>query len=143
MRRVLAGRACGLMSAGRTILAAVVVEIVLAVMLFAVDMAALHILSMLDPVLLAARHLAVGGSPRFHAIDMGLAALQTSGFTRGQAAGGFALLNAALLIQFALLHARGLGLGKERNGQNGGQQQGAGFHDGSPVVCECSDAITR
>jgi hypothetical protein len=102
-----------------------VVEVVLAVVLLAVDALALHVLGMLDAGLFLGRHLAVGGGLVLHVLHPLLALLHAGGLLLGQRAGLHALVDALLLVGLALVDARGgRGLGQRRQGHGGGQQGG-------------------
>lgn len=94
---------------------AVVIEIVLAVVLLAIDAVALHILGVLNAGTLAAGDHAISLGAVFHVIDALLAALQAVGLTLGQTAGSHALVDSAFLIGLALVNARRIGLGKSKS----------------------------
>ncbi len=115
-------------AAARTINAAVVVEIVLAVVLLGIDAAALDFLRLMQAGALTAGHDAVGLGAVFHVINMLLAAIQTVGFALGQAAGSDTLIDALLLIGLALIDTRRIGLGKGQGRQNKGKD-GDGLDD--------------
>jgi hypothetical protein len=104
----------------------VVIEVVLAIMLLRVNMAALHIFGMAQAGTLTAGHLAIGLGPRFHVFDMLLAALEAIGFTLGQATRGNTLIDALFLIGLALVDARRIALGEGQNRQ-GEREQNDGF----------------
>ena len=95
----------------------IVVVVVLAVVLLRVDSPALGILGMMQsgPLLLGDH--AVRPGTVFHAGDTHLIPFQTPGFALCQAAGACALLDAGLLIGFALIDMRRGGLGKNQNRQ--------------------------
>lgn len=110
----------------RTILLPVMVHIMLAVMLFTPDVARLHILRPFDAACFLAGDRTVGGDFLLHFFDSRLAFFQAPGFTLRQRARFLALLDAFLLIGFALVDAllRGWwcgGLGERGNGS--GQEE--------------------
>lgn len=100
--------------------AAVVVEIVLAVVFLAGDPGALDVLRLMQPGPLAGGDDAVGPGPVLDAGDMLLAALQAAGLAVGQAAGSDTPLDALFLIQLALIDAgrRRLGQREQRQGED-------------------------
>jgi hypothetical protein len=80
--------------------------------LFAVDLAALLVLRLLDAPLLGRPHVAVGSRARFRPIDTRLTALELRGLAVGELSGLDALLDALLLVDVAVnvcLHALGRG----------------------------------
>jgi hypothetical protein len=90
-----------------------VVVVVLTVVFLGVDAAALHILRLMQAGALATRNDTVGLGAVLHVIDMLLAAVETIGFTLGQAAGSDALIDTLLLVGLALIDTRRVGLGRQ------------------------------
>jgi hypothetical protein len=122
------------LAAVRAINPTVVIEIVLAVMLLGVDAFALDVLSMIQTGALLASHHAVGLGAVFHVVYMLLASFEPVGFARRQAARSDTLIDTSLLIGFALIDPRRIGLGESKYGKNKGKHgEGLGdFHVFSP-----------
>ena len=102
------------------------IEIVLAIMLFAVDLARLHVLRVFDAARFTAADLAVGARLLFHFFHPCLATLESGRFARRQGAGFFALLDTFLLIGLALFDPclrRGRRGGLCESGNGGCEQQ--------------------
>jgi hypothetical protein len=95
----------------------IMVVVVLAVVLLRVDSPALDILGMMQsgPLLLGDH--AVRPGTVFHVGDMHLIPFQTPGFALCQATGAYALLDAGLVIGFALIDMRRGGLAQSQNRQ--------------------------
>ena len=74
------------------------VLLLVAVVLLAMDAAALLVLLFLDRLALGAGDLAVSSGGLLHALNFGLAGFHACGFAFAERAGGFALLNAGLLV---------------------------------------------
>jgi hypothetical protein len=98
-----------------------VLEIVLAIMLLAVDTATLNILNLMQAGALTAGHDAVSLGAALHIVDMLLATLKAIGFARRQAARGDTLIDTALLIDFALIDTRRIGLCESKYRKNKGK----------------------
>jgi hypothetical protein len=120
----------------RAINPAVVVVIVLAVVLLAIDTVALHILGLMDAGALLTGHDTVGLGPVLHVVDALLATFQTIGFALGQAAGSDTLIDATLLIGLTLIDTRriGLGEGQGRQDDGNGGECFDGLHDFPPQI---------
>jgi hypothetical protein len=114
----------------RTILAAIVIEIMLAVMLFTLDMAALHILSMVQALTFAVGNHPIGLGATLHALDMPLTTIQTGGLALGQTPGSNPLINPPLLTDLALINAGRcrLGMSKQRQRNNHSSHKISDFH---------------
>ena len=117
-----------------TIDAAIVVVIVLTIMFLAVNTGALPVLCLMHTGALAAGHDAIRLGAVFHVVDTVLPAVESIGFTLGQAAGGDALIDTALLIGLTLIDKRRVGLGKGDCRQNKGKDSEGidDFHVFSP-----------
>lgn len=107
-----------LRAATRAVGLAIVVEIMLAVVLLAIDALTFDVGGMLETRSFLGRHLAVGLGLVFHRLEMLLAFFEASRFPGGQRSGTDTLFDAFFLIELALIKARG-GLGEGRECKNG------------------------
>lgn len=131
-------------ASGRTVLPswpiepAIVVEVMLTVMFFSVDMAALRVLGVMQAATLLRSDRAVRCGTTFHTLDARMAALEAVGFAPSQGAGLPPLVDATGLLLLALIDTwhggsgGGLGVGLHAEcGQYGGEERDTTVHDGS------------
>ena len=90
-------------------------------MLLSVDTLALHVLRVIQTGALLASHHTIGLGAVFHVVYMLLATLKAIGFARRQAARGDTLIDTALLIDFALINTRRIGLCESKYRKNKGK----------------------
>lgn len=105
------------LATARTVNAAVMVEIMLAIMLLGIDTITLRVLRHMQTGPLALGDDTIGLGTIFHVVHALLTVFQTIGFALGQAAGSHTLVDALLLVGLALVDTRRIGLAKARTGR--------------------------
>jgi len=103
------------------------IVVVLAIVLLRVDAVALPILGTMQLGALLPGDYTVGLGTILHILDVLLTAFQAVGLTTGQATRSLALFDASLLIGFALIDTRRIGLSKSQDGQSKDNGDNGGF----------------
>jgi len=94
----------------RTVIHAIVIEVMLPIVFLAIDMPTLHVLGLLQALAFLRCHSAIALGFVFHVLNMLLSLVKAIGFPSSERSGLDSLINALLLILLPLINVGRIGL---------------------------------